>query len=364
MPDQRVEPDITDAMDYPTAFRFAFIGVGQGGSRLTESFRDLGYRRACVLNTTEKDLAHINLPSPNKLVLPTLAVAGGQGAGKDPRVAELAAQDKGEEIYDLLRRCWGDRYDWSFVCFGLGGGTGAGASTKVIETARKIMGDLRLPQHVGAIVALPKADEGARVAANAISTIHRLQGLNLSPVIIVDNERIREIYPRTPVGQFWGVANRSVTTLLHLFNRIAAIPSPHTSFDPADLASIMASGVVAFGATPVTRHETQADISKAIRQQLKGNVLASLDLTRGRIAGCIFIGGEDLLNNLPQDYLDHGFDMLTRLLAPGSTVHRGIYPGARADLSAYTMIGGLDWPGERLTELQSHGQPDTGPRPQ
>jgi len=356
MPEAVETEDVVDEFKSPGAFNLSFVGVGQGGSRICETFYRIGYRRIACINTTAKDLEHINIPSINKLVIPTADRASGDGAGKNPAIANEAIRRKTEEVYDLLRRCWGDKYDWSFVCLGAGGGTGAGTMEAALETASKLMSDLKLESKVGVIVALPKNDEGQKVAANSIETMKKLNEIfkdnkTPTPIVIIDNERIKSIYPKTPVNQFWQVANKGVCTLLHLFNQISAQSSPHTTFDPADFTTLLSSGVVAFGATVVDKYESQADISQAIRKQLQENILASVDMSKGQCAGCIFIGGENILDAIPQDYLDHGFEMLTRLMAANSTVHRGIYVGSRPDLRAYTMVGGLPFPSERLTEL-------------
>ena len=71
MPDLLVPPPqsssnnnfIEDEVD--AAFNYAFVGVGQGGSRVAETFHKIGYRRIAVLNTAQQDLNTINLE--NKL---------------------------------------------------------------------------------------------------------------------------------------------------------------------------------------------------------------------------------------------------------------------------------------------------------
>ena len=62
------------------AFKFAFIGAGQGGSRIAEAFYNLGYRKLSAINTAQQDLNTIKLD--NKLCI------GDGGAGKDPAKAE------------------------------------------------------------------------------------------------------------------------------------------------------------------------------------------------------------------------------------------------------------------------------------
>ena len=43
------------------------------------------------------------------------------------------------------------------------------------------------------------------------------------------------------------------------------------------------------------------------------------------------------------------------MLSNGSVVHRGIYSGNKDNLTAYTMIGGIGRPTEKLSELKKHG---------
>ena len=64
--DDPVEDGVTDTFD-DAAFNFAVVGVGQGGSRLAESFWNLGYRRVGVINTAQQDLSLIKMPEANKL---------------------------------------------------------------------------------------------------------------------------------------------------------------------------------------------------------------------------------------------------------------------------------------------------------
>lgn len=341
---------IRDSFPDDVAFHLAFLGVGQGGSRIAEAFHKIGYARAAALNTTHQDLRDIAIPDRHKLDL------GGSGAGKDPEVGAAAVKERGEDIYDLMKRTWGGEVDYGLIAFGTGGGTGAGAYSKVVAVARQYLAETRRPVRVGAIVAMPKNAEGQRPARNTLRVFRDLVHQGLSPVIIVDNERIESLYPRLSAAAFNATANTSIANLLHLFNRLAAQPSPHTTFDRADFARLLDSGVVAFGAQKIEPHADEADISRAIRQQLRTNVLAAVDLTRGRLGGLIFVLGQGVFEALPEAFLDHGFEMLTRVLAPDSAVFRGVYPGKGNDLRAFTMIGGLSWPGDRLRELAQKNQ--------
>lgn len=339
---------------FNSAFKFAFVGAGQAGSRLAQSFYQLGYRRVCAINTADQDLATVQLPAANKLCL------GGGGAGKDPSVATKTYIEKREDVLDFMKRSFGPDIDRIFICASAGGGTGNGCTMELIKTAHELAASLRKPIQVGVIVALPKNLEGRKVCANAHSLMVQLaqavdKGL-ITPMIILDNERIESIYPGLAVDPFWNTANRSIASLFHLFNTTAIQSSHYTSFDQKDFESLLNSGLIIFGATPVYKWQEQSDISFAVRDNIKRNMLAGgIDLSTGSVAGAIIIGSQTILNQVPQANLDHAFEQLSRLLKGGNTIQRGIYRGNKENLVVYTMVGGLEQPKERIAELKKLG---------
>ena len=108
MPDpepEEVEKEVKDEID--TAFKLAFIGAGQGGSRIAETFHKLGYRKVAVLNTAQQDLNTINLN--NKLCI------GTGGAGKDREYAKKVFAEKREDVIDFMRYSFGEELDRIFI---------------------------------------------------------------------------------------------------------------------------------------------------------------------------------------------------------------------------------------------------------
>lgn len=346
------------------AFKFAFVGAGQGGSRIAEAFWKMGYRRVCCINTNKQDLAAIQIPDANKLIMEV----GTGGAGKDPAKGDAAAKQYYEDIYDLMRRCFGRDFDRVMVCIGAGGGTGSGSVTTLVKIAHDICKSFKVEvpdgrPAVGVITSLPRAAEGKKVNENALGVMAQLfsmvgtekgkmGGRSISPLVILDNDRINRIYPALPVSEFWSTANRSVSALFHLFNSIAVEDSEFTTFDRADLENILDSGVVSFGACPIRKWDLSTDISHAIRDNLKNNVLVGgFDIGQAKIAGCVFIGSVDVLRSIPQEHLEHGFEMLSRIMREGGTVHRGIYQGSKQGLVVYSALGELGQPAERMAEI-------------
>ena len=74
------------------------------------------------------------------------------------------------------------------------------------------------------------------------------------------------------------------------------------------------------------------------------------------MAGCVIIGSREILESIPNKYLDFGFEQLSRMLGEENTVHRGIYMGNKPMLTVYTAIGGLGKPEERLADIVRYGR--------
>jgi len=356
-PPPPTEAKIADTFDYPVGFKFAFVGVGQAGGRIANTFKGLGYARTCAINTAMADLAELKeFPDYAKL-----DVGQQQGAGKDPLTAAKIVSDKDGEIFDLYTRTWGDDVDYAFVCLSGAGGTGAGAYAKVAAVAKEYMRSHKRVNRVGCIMALPKDADGQRGAKNVIHSLKQLQGLNLSPIIFIDNEKYKQLYGQNvSVAQEKPASNMSTAKLLHMFNRLAGTESENvggTTFDPTDFSRILDSGVIAFASTTVTKWESPADITTPIRERLKENVLASVDMTKGSVAGLLYIisgAAWDGPNAIKVGHLDHGTEMMNSLLAKkDSVVFPGIYPTSspESNIKIFAMIGGLPMPIERIKEL-------------
>ena len=332
------------------AFKFAFVGAGQGGTRIAEAFYDLGYRKLAAINTAQQDLNTSSLN--NKLCI------GDGGAGKNPSVAKNLYEEKKEDVLDFLRDSFGENLDRIFVCAGAGGGTGSGTAASLVHTCEELLKTIRSNnQKVGVILALPKISEGSLVSANAFRALDSIWNLaasgKISPLILVDNEKINSLYPNLSVSQFWTTANRSTAGLFHLFNMTAAKDSSYSSFDSNDYKQILDSGLMSFGAAPVQDWSQASNITRTVRDNLKNNLLSGgLDLSTGTTAGVVIIGGREVLDNIPQDHLDKAFDQFTRILKNGGLVHRGIYSGDQPTLTVYTAIGGLTRPHAKFEELK------------
>ena len=104
----------------------------------------------------------------------------GLGAGANPEVGRLAAEEDRERITELVSGA-----DMLFITAGMGGGTGTGAAPVVAEIARE-MGILTV-----AVVTKPFSFEGKRQKVAAVGIDQLKQ--HVDSLIIIPNDRLMEV---------------------------------------------------------------------------------------------------------------------------------------------------------------------------
>jgi cell division GTPase FtsZ len=344
------------------AIRYGIVGSGQGGGRMAKSFFDLGYRKTIAFNLAQSDLNHLGLPENHKH---HLVYEGASGAGKNHAVSKKAFDDKSQEVFNKFKEIFGDKVDRILICVGVGGGTGGGSVMSLLDTAKRYFAYIGVEnpsERVGVIASLPTTGECASpvVAENSYNRMTELceaaENNQFAPLVIIDNDKIKKLYPRLTVKQFWPTLNNTVAGLFHIFNLLCTKNSDYTVFDPADYDSIMkTSGCMIFGATTIKDPESPTSVSQGLRNNLEKTLLASgFDLTSAKGAASIIVGGTVLYETVPglMDNIEYGFDTLATLTG-GAIIHRGIYEDPeREKLVAYTIVGGLRSPKKRIEELK------------
>ena len=344
------------------AIRYGIVGSGQGGGRMAKAFFDLGYRKTIAFNLAESDLNHLGLPENHKH---HLKYEGASGAGKNHAVSKKAFDDRSQEIFNKFKEVFGDKIDRILICAGVGGGTGGGSVMSLLDTAKRYftyIGVENPNERVGVIASLPTSGECASpiVAENSYNRMTELceaaEGGQFAPLVIIDNDKIKKLYPKLTVKQFWPTLNNTVAGLFHIFNLLCTKNSDYTVFDPADYDSIMkTAGCMIFGATTIRDPESPTSVSSGLRNNLEKTLLASgFDLTSAKGAASIIVGGTTLYETVPglMDNIEYGFDTLATLTG-GAIIHRGIYEDPeREKLVAYTIVGGLKSPKKRIEELK------------
>ena len=354
-PPERVDEIIEDKFE--PAENFAFVGAGQGGSKIVDAFYQLGYRRVLAINTTQQDLVDLSIPQDNKLLLRSSV----EGAGKDPARGAEATQNNRDDIFDAMQRCFGQKVDRIFICIGAGGGTGTGAVDPLINICKEFaqFADIEDPVDlkIGVVCTLPKNSEGQKTSENAYHVFSQLlRHVNdkvISPLMVFDNAQLHKLMPKLPVKQYWPTVNRFMITPLHAFNIMAAQSSPYTTLDRADFRTLLESGCVIFGSSAVKDWSSETAISEALRRNFYSDLLSGgFDIGTSSIGGAIVVADPSIMEEVPLETLEYAFSTVTRMMERNSMLHQGIYESATKHLMVYSMLGDLNDPLERLATLK------------
>jgi len=343
-----------DKLDEPVGHKFAFVGCGAAGGRIVNEFYLKGYRRAMVVNTCKQDGDGLE----KKLEYVDI---GEGGSGKDPSVSRklLSAQQNRLQMLSLYDEIIGREADYVFVCAGLGGGTGSGGGPVLAQHLQEHIRTKSPKTKVGCILAFPTKSEGSVVAQNALGSYGDFLKLKLSPIILLDNARVERIR-KSSVANRYKDANRDVTTLLHTFNTLAAMPAEQT-FDRADFAQLLNSGIVTFGMSGVASWKEGADtLSKAILETFRAATLAEVDVETATQGVCLIAAGDNVLNTFRSEELMGGLELLRNSSKSQSMMlHPGVYripqPEAADMLRVYVALGGLRLSEGPLKTLASVG---------
>jgi cell division protein FtsZ len=340
-------------------FDIAFIGAGQGGGRMAEAFFDRGYRKILAINTAPQDLAHLDIPEESKV----LASSGIQGAGKDPKVAAAIILEQKDAIRQRIGETFG-KCDRIIICIGAGGGTGTGACVPLVGIATEYMASIgHQDPHlkVGVICSSPTDGEcrSRAVARNAHRVLHDVfelgHGKKISPIIVVDNNKIRTVFPGLTMREFWPTSNRSVARVFDAFNTLPCQDSPFSSFDPADYQSVMeAGGCMIMGVSSVMDNFDKDSLLAAFEKNMKDTVISdSFSIKTSAAAACIFSCSTDIVDNEPglMDSVDAALDAMSGRLT-GEFIHRGIYEKDSPGIDVYSIVGGLAYQHALLKKLK------------
>ena len=239
------------------------IGVGGGGSNAVNHMYNQGINGVefVVCNTDLQALQ--SSPVPSKLQIGT-TLTEGLGAGANPEVGKDAALENKEEIRNLLS----ENTKMVFITAGMGGGTGTGAAPIIARVAK----DLDILT-VG-IVTQPFKFEGKKKAFIANSGITELKE-NCDTVLVIVNDKLREIYGNLPVTKAFAEADNVLTTAAKGIAEIITV-SGYVNVDFEDVKTVMKDSGAAVMGSSTTSGEQRA--LKAAEVAISSPLLNNTDI--------------------------------------------------------------------------------------
>lgn len=253
------------------------IGVGGGGSNAVNHMFNQGIKDVefVVCNTDAQALK--SSPVPYRLQL-GINLTSGLGAGANPEVGKNAALESKEDIRDFLS----DSTKMVFITAGMGGGTGTGAAPVIAKVAKEL--DILT---VG-IVTAPFAFEGKKKSTAAQAGIDELRE-NCDTVLVILNDKLREIYGNLPIRAAFAQADNILTTAAKGIAEIITVPG-YVNVDFEDVKTVMKNSGAAVMGSAKTEGENRA--RRAAEEAISSPLLNSRDILGAQKILLSIISGE------------------------------------------------------------------------
>ena len=250
------------------------VGVGGGGGNAVANMYCEGLHdvRFLVCNTDRKALES----SP---VSDRLQLGPGLGAGGDPETGRALA----EGDLEAIDKIFDEDTKMVFITAGMGGGTGTGASP-IIAREAKSRGLLTV-----AIVTIPFLFELQRQVDKALDGVEKL-AKEVDAILVINNERLREIYPDLTVINAFKKADETLTKAVGSIVEIIKMRG-RVNLDFRDVNMVLHQGGLAVISSG---HATGPQrVTRAIRDALYSPLLNNKDIFRAtRIAMAITCSSE------------------------------------------------------------------------
>lgn len=391
------------------SFNIAGIGVGEGGGRLAMAMVESGANISCI-NTNKGDLAGLTkIPESKKLLL---EISGG-GSGKEPTFVRdaMKSPELRNQVVEFIKRMLDNtpiftncsscgskeklrdteavgemhicsacgksfgitqivheeavKHDYLFLFACLGGGSGSGLINEVVAICHQ---KFNLP--IAVICTLPDDSEDTTTKINAVAVFKELynnyavSGI-VSPLILVDNQKMMELYNHLPIGKMYPTINNSIAGIIDKFNSFSNQTSEYMStIDTMDTARLWSLGgccamgkfIVGNSKKPsnstqvVVPHPLDLDMVEEALQAC--NFVDGFDLTSAKGVGIIAVGPEHYMQdeNISK-CIRYAFGKAKEVIGDG-LVFRGQYTSLDADcLEFYVFFNGLKYPEARFERL-------------
>ncbi|MGB9617509.1 MAG: cell division protein FtsZ, partial [Desulfomonilaceae bacterium] len=192
----------------------------------------------------------------------------GLGAGADPEIGRIAANEDYEAIRDILEGA-----DMVFVTAGLGGGTGTGAAPVIARIARQEVGALTV-----AVVTKPFLFEGKKRMRQAEEGIEQLRR-EVDTLIVINNQRLLSLKKDIT---FVDAFRKADDVLLHGVRGISDLVTVNglINLDFADVKTIMQEKGVALMGTGTAVGEGR--VEQATRLAINSPLLEDVSMSGAR----------------------------------------------------------------------------------
>jgi len=313
----------TDQQLGSEGIKIVTIGAGGAGNNTINRLIRAGVKGTSLV-AINTDRQHLNMLDPKATkVLIGKSITRGLGAGGYPEIGTKAAEVDRALIEKELKDA-----HLVFLCAGMGGGTGTGASPVIAQIAKE-QGAITV-----AMVTYPFNLERARrvKADEGIAALRKY----VDSVIILDNNRLVKLVPNLPMNEAFSVADEILAKAIG--GLVWTITQPSLiNIDFADVRSIMGNGG-GVGFIAVGEGKGNNKVTGAAEGVLK-NRLLDVDFEGAGGALVHISGGADLTLG---DAIKAG-EIVTEKMDPEANVKWGarLIPGYDGKIEIVAIVTGV-----------------------
>lgn len=267
------------------------IGVGGGGGNAVNHMYNQGIKGVdFIVCNTDRQALDVS-PVPFKIQLgPSLTE--GRGAGSIPEIGMNAATENIDDIKDILSK----NAKMVFVTAGMGGGTGTGAAPVIARVAREL-GILTV-----GIVTVPFSFEGKKRRQQAEEGLENMRE-NVDTLLVINNERLREISGNLTLGNAFSQADDVLTTAAKGIAEVISVTGA-INVDFNDVNTVMKDSGVAIMGSAHAEGENRA--IKAVQDALSSPLLNDNDISGAQyVLLNITYGDKEVLMDEISDITDY-----------------------------------------------------------
>ncbi|MBW2028455.1 MAG: cell division protein FtsZ [Deltaproteobacteria bacterium] len=243
------------------------IGIGGAGGNAVNNMIAAKLRGVEFISANTDSQA-LELSACSHRIQLGASITKGLGAGADPEIGRLSAEESINEIKDAITES-----DMVFITAGMGGGTGTGASP-ILARESKESGALTV-----AVVTKPFHFEGEKRMSRAMEGIEKLKK-EVDTLIIIPNERLKSIGDKKTT--FKELITRADEVLLNAVKGISDLimSNGFINLDFADVKKVMAEMGTAIMGTGRASGENRA--SEAAQQAINSPLLEDISISGAR----------------------------------------------------------------------------------
>lgn len=239
------------------------IGVGGGGGNAVKHMYKTGIKNVdfVLCNTDRQAMEDSDIPTK-------VQIGKGLGAGGDPEEGRRIAEESLEQIATIFD----SNTEMVFITAGMGGGTGTGAAPVVARVARE-KGILTI-----GIVTIPFLFELRKKIVQAWEGVKEMRK-NVDALLIINNERLTEIYPDLNFINAFEKADDTLTNAAKSVAEIITITGT-VNVDFRDVRNTLKDGGVAIMSTGIGEGENR--ITNAFEDALRSPLLKEGDVNNAK----------------------------------------------------------------------------------